>query len=42
MSDSERLRLLRAQLDDDYQFIGENVLRHADMVSRAARTQRTD
>ncbi len=36
MSDSERLRLLRAQFDDDYLFIRESARRHVDMVSRAA------
>lgn len=39
MSDSERLRLLRAQLDDDYLFISESARRHVDMVSRAAHAQ---
>ncbi len=38
MSDNERLRLLRAQLEDDYRFIVDCAQRHAEMVSRASQT----
>lgn len=40
MSDSERLRILRGQLDDDFRFIVECARRHTEMVSRA--TEATD
>lgn len=39
MSDNEGLRLLRAQLEDDYQFIAESGRRHAEMRARAAGAQ---
>lgn len=39
MSDSERLRLLRAQLEDDYQFIVDSARRHAEMRFRAAHSE---
>ncbi|TVR94506.1 MAG: hypothetical protein EA428_00315 [Spirochaetaceae bacterium] len=39
MSDSDRLRLLRAQLEDDYQFIDESARRHTDTVVRARHAQ---
>ena len=35
MSDSERLRLLHGQLEDDYRFIQQCARRHIDMRSRA-------
>ena len=39
MSDNERLRLLRGQLEDDYQFIAESGRHHAEMCARAAIAQ---
>lgn len=38
MSDPDRLRLLRAQLEDDAQFVQENAARHREMFSRASRS----
>ena len=37
MSDSEKLRLLHGQLEDDYQFILQCATRHTDMRLRAER-----
>lgn len=36
MSDADRLRLLRAQLEEDFRFIEHCARRHSDMVARAA------
>ncbi|MFP4430993.1 MAG: hypothetical protein ACLFPV_07070 [Spirochaetaceae bacterium] len=38
MSDSEALRLLQGQLEDDYQFIVQSASRHTDMRSRATQS----
>jgi hypothetical protein len=38
MSDRDRLRLLRAQLDDDFSFIQDNLQRHNEMAARASRS----
>jgi len=42
MSDSDFLRLLRAQLEDDFSFIEESASRHSEMVERASQTQDTE
>ena len=42
MSDDERLRLLHGQLEDDYRFIQECAMRHADMRSRAEQASDSD
>lgn len=36
MSDADRLRILRAQLEDDAQFVLDNAMRHKEMVVRAS------
>lgn len=36
MSDADRLRLLRAQLEEDFSFVKECARRHSDMASRAS------
>lgn len=38
MSDADLLRILRAQLDDDAEFVLENARRHREMMRRASRS----
>jgi hypothetical protein len=42
MSDSERLRLLQGQLEDDFRFIEQCAVRHSDMRTRAETSPDTE